>query len=250
MSSWGEKTMKIPFARFAAAIACAVLAVQTPAEARFLQVDPVGYKEQTNLYAYVGNDPVHATHATGMRCGPVGGKDGGAIRYSSHIDQVAIVDRQGHVRTRDPTAGESRRFIAFNRRYTDAVNRLARDPNQDRTARVATIDNGRGSFETTVGKAAAAMAGREVVYTDRISGGLAMETAGGIGVDGADGYARTYVYRDGLSVSRGRIVHEMGLHGTLEENNGGLQRRGYPLAGMNHHIQYDDAACALLGEQG
>jgi len=58
--------MKIPFARFAAAIACALLVVQTPADARFLQVDPVGYKDQTNLYAYVRDDPVNRTDPSGM----------------------------------------------------------------------------------------------------------------------------------------------------------------------------------------
>jgi RHS repeat-associated protein len=38
----------------------------SPTTGRFLQVDPVGYKDQMNLYAYVGNDPVDGTDASGM----------------------------------------------------------------------------------------------------------------------------------------------------------------------------------------
>lgn len=34
---------------------------------RFLQVDPVGYADQWNLYAYVGNNPLNATDPTGER---------------------------------------------------------------------------------------------------------------------------------------------------------------------------------------
>lgn len=51
------------------ALAGALLLSATAAEARFLQVDPVGYKDQFNLYAYVSDDPVNNSDPTGLvRC--------------------------------------------------------------------------------------------------------------------------------------------------------------------------------------
>ncbi len=58
----------------------------SPTLGRFLQTDPIGYGDDPNFYAYVGNDPINFIDPLGLEDCPVVAQDGGAGNGDCGVD--------------------------------------------------------------------------------------------------------------------------------------------------------------------
>jgi RHS repeat-associated protein len=216
----------------------------SPLIGRFLQTDSVGYKDDLNLFAYVGNDPLNKSDPSGNEC-----KENNAT-FDCKVDWY-ITWLHKKIARADLKGWRLKRVEKFEKAYTAAVNKLMSDPSKPTT--IAIPETGK-SVTVTAGAVGDALVKREIVVDSKVSGmgtGSSTTHLGPFGLSGK-GTIEGLTPPNSQAQLEIEITHE-GLHGgdvnidkTLQDSLPFGKWNGTQTQVGVHQAPYNKAADDLL----
>ena len=149
----------------------------SPVLGRFLQTDPIGYKDDQNLYAYVGSNSVNRTDPSGLKAAEAAalGAAFGSAMSRNWSDSVAALQNDGLAGVAMkgleglPVAGAVAGGVGFVRGAAKGMAEASNVANAGRLAEQLTVQSAKSPFTAAGTLTEEAIAGsRQIISSDQI----------------------------------------------------------------------------------